>query len=322
VVLRVHADPISIIGKVLEQNPKSYTKIQELLDVGINMVEAGLTLRDKEGHSTLTPELEPAQRAIAERRVTAMCIDGALAEDDFETAYSYVVSRLAASPPSAGITDAWSWKAALQAGKYKRTARTTRPTHLGTASGNPEIRHLEQRIECLATALRVAPAATLQEVLNAYRRCEEELDAAVQAEEATESAWDTAADEVHVPGGFGAPTASRGGTPRVTVAGRGRADSQGTGGQGPGRTEDAPLSIFDLSKATARAAQRNLTALSSLQRSGQTRLNEEGEAPQQEHEQQRARKRDQFREAAVGTLTSGVGWLIGAQPVDRNREVQ
>ena len=27
------------------------------------------------------------------------------------------------------------------------------------------------------------------------------------------------------------------------------------------------------------------------------------------------RKRDQFREAAVGTLASGVGWLIGAQPV-------
>jgi len=317
VVLRVHPDPISIVGKVVEQNPKSYTRIQELLDVGIDMVAAGLTVRDKTGHSTLRPEQEPTQRAIAEKRITAMCIDGALTEDDFETAYSYVVGRLApaASPSTGSVADEWSWKAALQAGKYKRTARTTRPTHLGTASANLEIRHLEQRIECLATALRVAPAATLQEILNSYRRCEEELDAAVQAEEATENAWDDAADEVYMPGGFGLSASRAGGVPsRARAAG-------GGGNQGASRGEDAPLSLFDLSRATARAAQRNLTALSSLQRSGQARL-DESQAPHQEHGQQRARRRDQFREAAVGTLTSGVGWLIGAQPLDRNREAE
>ncbi len=52
----MHPDPISIVGKVLEQNPKSYTKIQDLLDLGINMVDAGLTVSDKHGHSILTPE--------------------------------------------------------------------------------------------------------------------------------------------------------------------------------------------------------------------------------------------------------------------------
>jgi hypothetical protein len=34
VVLRVHTDPISIVGKILEQNPKSYTKVQNLVRLG------------------------------------------------------------------------------------------------------------------------------------------------------------------------------------------------------------------------------------------------------------------------------------------------
>ncbi len=141
-----------------------------------------------------------------------MCIDAALTEDDFETAYSYVVGRLSAlsdlaqtsssGSPSSRVVDEWSWKAALQAGKYKRTERTLRPTHLGTASGNPEIRHLDQRIDCLSTALRIAPPPTLQEILNTYRRCEEELDAAMAAEASQENAWDEAADVQAMPGGF------------------------------------------------------------------------------------------------------------------------
>ncbi|KAJ9142673.1 Protein transport protein sec39 [Pleurostoma richardsiae] len=332
VVLRVHQDPISIIGKVLEQNPKSYTKIQDLIDVGSNMVVAGLTMRDKSGHSTLTPEEEPEQLSIAEKRITAMCIDAALTEDDFETAYSYVVNRLAAiseparSParkassgathgakakPPARVVDDWSWKAALQAGKYRRTSRTVRPTHLGTASGNPEIRHLEQRMECLATALRIAPPATLQEILNAFRRCEEELDSAVKAEAEQESAWDEAADLRAMPGGFSTSPGPHGAA----------ATSSKAGATSRQHAEEAPLSLFDLSRATVRSAQRNFTALSSLQLSTQARSSE---SPQdhsgQDGAQQRIRKRDQLREAAMGTLVSGVGWLVGAQPTDRNQE--
>lgn len=326
VVLRVHPDPIAIVGKVLEQNPKSYTKIQDLLDLGASMVEAGLTVRDKHGHSALTAEQEPAQRSIAGKRITAMCIDAALTEDDFETAYSYVVNRLAAigeldrgsSKSPSHVADEWSWKAALQAGKYKRTERTARPTHLGTASGNPEIRHLEQRIECLSTALRVAPPPTLQEILNTYRRCEEELDAAIAAEAAQENAWDEAAADLQaMPGAFRSST-----DPHRVLAST--AASAGGGSAGRQHGEEAPLSLFDLSRATARAAQRNFSALSSLQRSGQTRVSESphegGSGAQQQPEQQRVRKRDQLRDAAVGTLTSGVGWLIGAHPVDRSQD--
>lgn len=114
-----------------------------------------------------------------------MCIDAALAEDDFETAYSYIMTRLVtiAAPaqertpqpdrkgglfaelPPKEIDD-WSWRAALQAGKYRRTSQTVQPTHLGNASGNPDIRHLEQRMDCLSHAVRLAPKSTLQEILN------------------------------------------------------------------------------------------------------------------------------------------------------------
>ncbi|RYP47076.1 hypothetical protein DL768_006803 [Monosporascus sp. mg162] len=308
VILRIHSDPISIVGKVLEQNPKSYTRMQDFLRIGTNIVDAALTVKN---NSALTPEQASEQKLLAEKRITALCIDAALAEDDFETAYSYVVNRLAAashSAPKQGnvaettptSADEYSWKAALQAGKYRRTAQTLRPTHIGTASGNLDIRHLEQRIECLSTAIRIAPPATLPEILNIFRKCEEELNAAVIAEEAQESAWDDRGDMQAMPGAFS----------KTVPAGVVRS---GGGPAKPARQgEEAPMSLFDLSRASMARAQRNFTALSSLQQS------KSEDAHGDAGTQQRVRKRDALREAAVGTLASGVGWLIGAQPVDRN----
>lgn len=333
VVLRVHHDPISIIGKVLEQNPKSYTNIHDLVDMGRNMVAAGITVRDKSGHSALTPEIEPELMLDAEKRITAMCIDRALTEDDFETAYSYVMNRLAAlskrpqvlnrqastspsiSKPAASQDD-WSWRAALQAGMYRRTAQTIRPTHLGTASGNPEIRHLEQRTDCLATALRIAPPPALLQILNSYRRTEEELDAAIKADQEREDAWDEAADNImsrSMPGGFKDVSAglSEGSGGRQAVHGLSRHAA-----------EEAPMSLFDLSRASMRSAQRNLTVLSNFKLTTQSRPSDDADGGQAggelgSGEQQRSRKRDQLREAAMGGLTAGVGWLIGAQPAQR-----
>ena len=89
------------------------------------------------------------------------------------------------------------------------------------------------------------------------------------------------------------------------------------------------MSLFDLSKASVMSAQRNLTALSSLQRSvglGRSSTNvstaaaterqvaAEGSDGDEGHQHKRTRKRDQLREAAMGSLVSGVGWLVGAQP--------
>ncbi len=222
VALRVHADPISIIGRILEQNKGTYTSVDDFIDMAKLMVKAGLTVRRPTGESVLTPDMISNQYAIAEKRVVAMCVDAALTEDDFETAYSYVVTRLrsiagpahartpdlerkqsglfAEVPPK--MIDDWSWRAALQAGKYRRTPQTVRPTHLGNTSANPEIRHLEQRMDCISQALRLAPKATLQEILNVFRRCEEELESHVQREQEQSEAWDTQGDESLMPGGF------------------------------------------------------------------------------------------------------------------------
>lgn len=298
VVLRVHSDPISIIGKVLEQNPGAYTKIQDFLEVGANMVRAGL-YTNKHRKPADTPDHEDSLLFMAEKRVTAMCIEAALRENDFETAYSYVVSRLGASanaPRPAGQTDSWSWNAALQAGQYTRNPQTVTPTHLGTASGNPTIRHLEQCVECLSTALRIAPASQLHEILKAYSQCEEQLDVAVREEADREAAWDTAADlQSGVPGAFAQSPSERRGTTQPSSR----------------QAEEAPMSLFDLSRATARVAQRNLGVLSSLGSVAQPQ-NEKEAAWAAQQEEQKVRKRDQLRDAAMGTLVSGVGWLVGA----------
>ena len=300
VVLRVHSDPISIVGKVLEQNIGAYTKLQDFLEVGANMIRAGL-YTNRYRKLANDPAEEDALVFMSEKRVTAMCIEAALREDDFETAYSYVVSRLGAcanarAPPHQ--TDRWSWHAALQAGQYVRNPRTVTPTHLGTASGNPTIRHLEQRVECLSTALRIAPASQLHRILTAYAQCEEQLNTAVREEADREAAWDAAADmQSGVPGAF-APS-----------RGEGRGDTQISAR----RAEDAPMSLFDLSRATARVAQRNLGVLSSLGSVGQPQ-DQKGGVSADQQEEQRVRKRDQLRDAAMGTLVSGVGWLVGAPP--------
>ncbi|KAM7221143.1 protein transport protein sec39 [Rhypophila decipiens] len=353
VVLRVHPDPVSIVGKILEQNPKSYTRIQDLLDLGTQMVKAGLTHKQKY-NLRYSPEEEQQKESeeldLVERRITALSIDAALTEDDFETAYSYVVNRVSAMKPS--LSDEFSWKAALQAGKYRRTSRTLRPTHLGTSSANVEIRHLEQRIECLATALRIAPPATLQEILNAFRRAEEELDAAIKAEDEQEDAWDAQGDilggQGNMPGTFG------GGEKKTRSGGQGAAryGGDGAGGHSSGgrgesfarrhqEKEEAPMSLFDLSRASVLSAQKNLSALSSLHRtvssvssSVQSQSQEGGrvsldqssiasvgsDGEEQQPKQQRARKRDQLREAAMGTLVSGVGWLINAPAPPQGRD--
>lgn len=300
-MLRVHSDAIAILEKVLNQNSKAYTRLQEFLEIGASMVNGGLTSPSPPATAAPAHSIEN-QLFEAEKRIIAMCIEAALNEDDFETAYSYVVSRLGYAPGNYGdpdykLLDHWSWEAALRAGQYVRTERSQQPTHLGTASSNLQIRHLEQRIECLATALHAAPSAELQLILKSFRRCEEQLDSAIREEAADEAAWDTAGDLKALPGNFETKESRPGQPPRNLSASA--AAKQG---------DEAPMSLFDLSRATARIAQRNLT-LPSFQ--GMPAVAGAGQATQYQ-QVPRTRKRDQLRDAATGTIVSGVGWLLGA----------
>lgn len=320
--IRTHKDPVALLEKILEQNPGSYTQIQEFVDMAETMIEAGLTIHDIEatvgGNNVSVVE----EKKIASKRVQAFCIDAALAEDDFETAYSFTMTKLevhnadadsTSTSSSSTLTDDFSWRAALQTGKYRMNSRTTKPTHVGNASGNLEIRHLEQRMECISLALRIAPRSTLQEILNVARRCEEELEIKLKEEVEAEAEWDRHADQNAMPGGFGADTKpatlSRHGAERNLLI-------------------DGPVSIFDLTKASAAKAQQTFSAMSGL-KLGSERT-QQASQPQTSQESIRtsgeyvggvfrpgARKRDQLRDVAVGTLASGVGWLIGASSTAR-----
>jgi len=305
VVLRVHSDPVSILGMILDQNDGAYTRVNDFMIMAKQMVEAGLIKKDQ---------------STTQKRVISMCIDAALADDDYETAYSYVMTRLSnvAGPSrttnkshsrsSSGLTaeilpvvlDDWSWKAALQAGKYRRNQNTVKPTHFGNSSGNIEIRHLQQRMDCLALALRFAPSSALQEILNAYRRCEEELETKMREEEEEEAAWDDQGDNQIMPGGFAASAPKR------------KQDS------GHGTAEEAPMSLFDLARASTARAQSGLAALSVLQGNKQSEPEKQRPLSQVSADgsldsgAQRERKRDQIRNVAAGTLASGLGWVLGA----------
>ena len=325
VMLHVHPDPISIIERILEQNPKSYTKINELIAMGKLMVQAGLS-RNVTATAELRQQQVREQELIAEKRVVSMCIDSALAEDDFETAYSYVETRLKdiagpaqarSAPPDckgSGLfaelppktIDDWSWKAALQAGKYQRTAQTIKPTHLGNATGNLEIRHLQQRMDCLSHALRLAPKSTLYKNLNVFRRCEEELESQWRQEDEQEAAWDTQGDNQAMPGGFG-PASQKGVQSNATSR----------------VAEEAPMSLFDLSRASMARAQSGFSALSMLKGNKAPgpkigpAFDENSESsrvatPDSVSHGETLRKRDQLKKAAVGTFAAGVGWVLGA----------
>lgn len=300
VVLRVHSDPISIIEKVLEQNSSGYTRIGEFVEMSQNLVVAASVSSGGLSRSPYRPQQHNQSNAArAEKRVIAMCIEAALREDDFETAYSYILSRSNAKIGTTDLVaaDPWSWKAAFKAGQYTRTPQTRQPTHLGTSSGNPEVRHLEQRLECLAIALKLAPSEQMVEVLKTFRRCEEQLDSVIVVEAAQEQAWEVARDGHQAPGSFEVPDRQRQYAPRNLTATASAA-------------EEAPMSLFDLSRATANMASRSIGGLRSLHTQEGTEPSFAGHSPVAPED--RVRKRDQLREAATGTLVSGVGWLIGA----------
>jgi len=352
VSIRVSQDPIGLITKVLEQNPRSYTKVDDLIAIGQNLVSAGLPVvaADSNVDDLDDPvndaEVLDTKRKDAERRVTFMAIEAALREDDFETAYSYIVSRL--TPSSADIIipnnavskhtrnastastaapndDDVSWRAAFLAGRY-------RPASMSP----PTLRRLEQRTELLSLALLLAPVSALTDILSAWRRCEEEMTALQLSQAQAEEEFDDRADRreapTSLPGHFGLPDEQ----PQLLLGQKRRE----MGRLGSGRVEeDAPVSMFDLTRSAARAFSRNAFPLGRGGGSGQggehasapapargsgesargldASVDSLGSAGSGETEQQRVRRRDMVANAVSGGLTSGLGWVLGATPVDK-----
>lgn len=80
-------------------------------------------------------------------------------------------------------------------------------------------------------------------MLKSFRRCEEQLDSAVKEEAANEAAWDAVGNLAELPGAFDAPDPDGAYTPRNMTA-----------GAAARQADEVPMSLLDLSRATARVA--------------------------------------------------------------------
>ncbi|KIW06432.1 uncharacterized protein PV09_02879 [Verruconis gallopava] len=323
--IRVSNDPVSLIEKVLAQNPRSYTKLDDLIGIATNLVASGIgqdALAEFEVSTRRreSPEQVAAAKLKAERRVIGMSIEAALEEDDFETAYSYVVNRLTAmNQPGARSfeTDDISWRAALAAGRHKSSSSSiSASTNIATP---PKLRRLEQRMELLSQTLLLAPSNALPEVLNVWRKCEEEMRVLQAAESAEEQAFNVRAEQQGVPGAFVNTTDA--GTfvqPRREV--------------GRGGREEAPVGLFDVARGAAAAFSRTAFPLrghaGGSSRPGgfgnrgpeHTRhVSAAGSEGDGKDGEGRIRKRDMVANVVTGGLASGIGWVIGATPVDRQQ---
>lgn len=350
VSIRVSRDPISLISKLLEQNPRSYTKLDDLVDIGRNLVEAGLVHDDDEeeeeerdwkvGDGVRGEEgvARGQKKGEVERRVIFMAVEAALREEDFETAYSYVVNRLTPSGGAATATageevkekstqkrlssygtmaeaeDDISWRAAFLAGRY-RSSSTSSP---------PSLRRLEQRTELLSLALLLAPTSALTEILASWRRCEEETTSLHLAQVEAEREFDDRADK-RLSGGGGGTSGlpgnfTVGGEQPELVLGQKRREV----GRGGGEIGEAPLSMFDLGRGVARAFSKNVNASVGEQRregEGERGMDMSGSFTGSSTEGgERTRKRDLVANAVSGGLASGLGWVLGATPVGQQQE--
>ncbi|KAI5296414.1 hypothetical protein KEM56_005449, partial [Ascosphaera pollenicola] len=214
VSIRIHKDPLSLVKKVLEQNKKAYVGVRDLINIGRQLVAAGFRGSENDGKETSpsqdydrilttprSPEEEAREVNIAERRIISMAIASALESDDFETANSFIMTRIA-PPPSAFkksnlnevrvSDDDISWRAIFKAGNYRSQSIATAPLY-------KQIRRLSQRMELLSLALLLAPSPdNLNEILAAWRRFDEEMKILRRRESEEEEEWVDRGDHVRM----------------------------------------------------------------------------------------------------------------------------
>ncbi|KAJ9617511.1 hypothetical protein H2204_013697 [Knufia peltigerae] len=315
VAIRVQKDPLTLLEKVLEQDSKAYTKLDDLLEIGRNLVRAHLPSR-----GSLAQELDPVElrASDAEQRITYHAIMAALAANDFDTAYAYITTRLSSSTasPISNVADDVSWRAAYAAGKFRPSVS---PKNLSS-----QIDSLAQRMELLSRALMLAPSGeALSGILATWRRYEEEMEGLKSQAVEEERSFDARADAA-LPGGFGLEDrdADRDETKR-TMARRTWPASRA----GPSYEEEAPMGLFDVARGAATALRKSAAfplgagGLRDLKIREGAQESEggfgESTSSASELEGGRTRKRDMVANMVTNNLVSGLGWVLGAQPQDR-----
>lgn len=321
--IRVHRDPLSLIGKVLEQNPSAYTKLDDLLGIARNLVKAELS-SSKSDNASVEDGISVDERLFdAEHRVTYSAITSALTEHDFDTAYSYITTRLSTSPSQSQdsqFTDDTSWRAAYAAGKYRPSAVSP--------NIHQRISSLSKRMDLLSLALTLAPTPDpLSEILGTWRRCEEEMDSLKSQALEEERTFEAGGEDI-VPGGFGPDDRDLDAAETRRMMQR-RALASGAG---PSYEEEAPMGLFDVARGAASAVRKSafpLRGAQGLKIQNQSRASTDGGRGSIESVrpgsaggdgEQRVRKRDMISNAVTGGLVSGMSWVLGTQPVNRSGE--
>ena len=303
--IRISPDALSLIDKVLKQNPRSYTKLDDLIRIGQHLFLAGLV----KPFAIPTQSNEDSLKLV-ERRVIAKAVEAALAEEDFETAYSYVVTRLSpVETVSANVyalhllsTSAQNditWTAAYAAGRSQSKK----------ANGSSELRRLEQRLELLSEALLLAPKTALKEVLDTWRNCEQEMNNYLAQEVADEEEWADQGERT-VPGEFSV-------NEFAIVAQKPREPNRNA------INEEAPMGLFDVARGAATAFSKSAFPLreprladpniKSLANTARTQATSPADLDNGQHGDGagRVRKRDMVSNMVTGGLASGIGWVLG-----------
>ena len=309
--IRAHQDPLDLVARVLEQDSKAYTKLDDLLEIGHNLVLAR-ALEDV--HQDAEAGHKDTRLVDADRRVTYLAITAALAAHDFDTAYSYITTRL--STPSADdkdLGDDFSWRAVYAAGRH-RPAQPPKSLH-------DRITGLSKRMDLLSLSLSLVPnAESLSEILGQWRRCEEEMDT-LRTQVLREERGDDIAGDGVMPGGFGEQDQDR------DVAETRQALAKRSAGLGAAfYEEEAPRGLFDVARGAASALRKsafplNPGSMKDLKiRDGHARQASEESIPTSPSiEDGRTRKRDMVSNMVTSGLVSGMGWVLGAQPANRNQ---
>ncbi|ETN45496.1 uncharacterized protein HMPREF1541_09328 [Cyphellophora europaea CBS 101466] len=311
--IRAQKDPLSLIEKVLDQDQKAYAKLDDLVEVGRNLV-----LSRSDTPDTVQDDAEEVKAKVieAEQRVTYAAILSALSHHDFDTAYSYITSRLLTTGSTqvpSGFVDDTSWRAVYAAGKY-RPSSTPNALH-------SRISALSKRMELLSLALTLAPGAEpLSEILGTWRRCEEEMESLKSTALEEERAFEYGSNE-GVPGGFDMDDRE------LDVAETRKAMAKRTLAGGS-YEDEAPMGLFDMARGAASALRKNAFPLHAasggnleIQDTGNRRSGEFAQ-PSSPQEGDRVRKRDLVSNMVTSGLVSGMGWVLGAQPTERPGQTQ
>ncbi|KAI5808086.1 secretory pathway protein Sec39-domain-containing protein [Peziza echinospora] len=341
VQIRINSDPVSLLGRLLDQNTASYLQLDKLVPLAKDLHYGTSPIRSR---SIAEEKTEDEQ---VERRVLGMCIESALAEDDFDTAYSLTKSRLK-TPEGKPITahkegdagdennDESAWKACFQAGRYRSHS------HHNPRREDDILKRLEMQMELLAEALRSCPAVACNQVLSEWMRKEDEMASVLVREAEQDEAHAAAANRGllskpgiigGLPGGWSS-NASLGTTPASNRSYQATTSSSSTNlnhnnmpGTSVGESE-APMGLFAVAAGAAKALGSTVRPLGAGAPRSATgtpkpgaKVTSDSSSPPSSppsmggSPQQQRRKRDIVGGMVTSGLASGLGWVLGAQPV-------